>query len=64
MAASEKLFFDRERCIVCAGCVSVCPFEALDFHGLEWHLIDERCTRCGICVRFCPTGALSLDELK
>lgn len=62
MNSKEKLLYEEEKCIVCAGCVSVCPFEALDFHGLKWHLTPDRCTGCAICIRFCPTGAISLEQ--
>lgn len=56
----RKLVWDREKCLVCAGCVGICPALALDFRELEWTLDDGRCTRCGLCVRFCPAGALDV----
>ena len=57
-----KLVYDREKCLVCAGCAGVCPALAIDFRELEWTLDDGRCTRCGLCVRFCPVGALHVER--
>ena len=50
---------DRRKCIKCGGCVSVCPFDALEISN-ELNC-NEKCTRCGACVRFCPVGALRLE---
>lgn len=53
---------DNRKCVRCGGCVSVCPFDALE---LENEIkCSDRCTRCGTCVRFCPVGALTLKENK
>ena len=56
------LDYDKPKCIVCAGCVGICPDMALDFHGLEWVLDPSKCTACTLCVRVCPTGALKLEK--
>ncbi|HSQ41261.1 MAG TPA: 4Fe-4S binding protein [Fibrobacteraceae bacterium] len=57
-----ELLFDKSKCIVCAGCVGICPDMALDFHGLEWFMDSSRCSACSLCVRVCPVGALKLEK--
>lgn len=52
---------DRDTCVQCAGCVSVCPTRALDMHGLDLHCQDRLCIGCDLCVRFCPVVALALE---
>lgn len=54
---------NREKCLTCAGCVGVCPQNALDYIGKKI-IADENCNECGICVKFCPVGALSLPKEK
>ncbi len=51
---------DRDKCLRCGGCVSVCPQMALDLqeHGIECD--PKKCVNCSICVEFCPVEALSL----
>jgi Fe-S-cluster-containing hydrogenase component 2 len=51
---------DRGTCLHCAGCVSICPTQALDMHGLELRCDDPSCIGCDLCVRFCPVVALAL----
>ncbi|NLB63725.1 MAG: 4Fe-4S binding protein [Fibrobacter sp.] len=58
----RDLLFDRDVCITCAGCVGICPEEALDFYGLEWTLYSDKCTACALCVRICPVGALKIEK--
>lgn len=56
------IVIDRERCLSCAACASVCPTGALEM--LELHLVYDQssCTNCGICVRKCPVGALEMRD--
>jgi len=50
---------DRGICYQCAGCVSICPTQALDMHALELRCDDPSCIGCDLCVRFCPVVALT-----
>jgi len=56
------LIIDRQSCLACAGCISLCPEAALvqDMDGLQ--VRDDACTLCGICVIFCPVAALSIPN--
>lgn len=53
---------NREKCIGCAGCVSVCPKIALDYVGSGIEIEKDKCNECGICVKFCPVSALYLKK--
>jgi len=61
-------------CILCGGCVDVCPEKCIrilpaeQIEGLTAGtpasvlvLQEDRCIRCALCVDRCPTDALSLD---
>ncbi len=57
-----ELTIDREKCVKCFGCVSVCPKLALEpsEEGPVW--IKEKCIGCDFCVKFCPVGAITLKK--
>lgn len=52
---------DRTGCVECAGCVSICPTEALHMQALTLECADAECIGCDLCVRFCPVEALTLQ---
>jgi ferredoxin len=50
---------DNKICLRCGGCVSVCPFAALELK--ENVILDEElCTLCGICEKACPVSAIKV----
>jgi Fe-S-cluster-containing hydrogenase component 2 len=51
---------DPKKCLSCAGCVGVCPVDAISLEDMRIKVSEARCTNCGICVRFCPAGAMKL----
>ncbi|RLG22003.1 ferredoxin [Candidatus Micrarchaeota archaeon] len=51
---------DREKCIYCGGCVSVCPVNALTLLETRIDCDAKKCINCGICERFCPVGAIKV----
>jgi len=54
---------DRELCVGCEGCVSVCPLLGAGFDGLEKKAL--RCDLCQgdpACVKYCPAGAIRYVE--
>ncbi len=61
----QTISLDRERCIDCGACISVCPTRALKF-SKEWEvMLDEnRCVYCKLCTEACPMRALSLTKLE
>jgi len=52
---------DDKVCMRCGGCVSVCPFAALE---LKENVIHDKklCTLCGICEKVCPVKAIKVEK--
>lgn len=47
---------DREKCVACGQCVSVCPAGAIPADDpAATH--EEKCIVCAACAKYCPTGA-------
>jgi len=52
---------NNNKCMRCGGCVSVCPFAALELK--ESILYNEKlCNLCGICEKTCPVGAIKVNK--
>ena len=62
-AGRYHIEIERTTCVACAGCVSICPTQALDMHALDLQCFDSVCIGCDLCVRFCPVTALALHEV-
>jgi len=56
------LEIDREKCMGCGGCVSLCPVDALELKNKKLTIDHEKCVECGNCVKFCPVKALEITE--
>ena len=53
---------NKEKCIGCGTCVSVCPVGAISFDKDGKAVIDKtKCIHCGACEASCPVGAIKLD---
>lgn len=59
---SEHIVRDRERCIDCGSCISVCPTRSFSIDPETWevHLNCGSCIACGSCLTACPVKAISL----
>jgi len=53
---------NRDKCVRCAGCVSVCPVASLTFTEQKGIEVDDKCTLCGICSKFCPVAAIEVEK--
>jgi len=71
----DNIVLAPELCILCAGCVDICPMDCLrivpmdDVDGVAGDgpasaliLDEDPCIRCALCVERCPTDALSLGQ--
>lgn len=47
------------KCIYCAGCVGVCPHDAIELRETKIVFFRDKCTECNLCHKFCPTGAIT-----
>ncbi|MCS7118923.1 MAG: CoB-CoM heterodisulfide reductase HdrA2 [Archaeoglobaceae archaeon] len=52
-------FVDKEKCIGCRLCESVCNFKAV-FFDKKAEINPKACVMCGICVSACPTDAIDM----
>jgi len=53
---------NREKCLRCGACVSVCPVMALELREEGVKNDREKCTLCKICQKICPVGAIEVDK--
>ncbi|MDR2943544.1 MAG: 4Fe-4S binding protein [Methanosarcinales archaeon] len=53
---------NKEECIECGACISVCPSKVFGY-AQDWSLTmdTQKCIRCGLCVDMCPHQALSIE---
>lgn len=55
---------DREKCDMCEGCVSACPWGVLGALGARLEVVaPTECTTCRECERVCPKGAIGVGWL-
>lgn len=53
---------NKEKCIGCGTCVSICPVGAISFDKDGKSVIDKtKCIHCGACEASCPVSAIKLD---
>lgn len=58
----HSLKINKELCIGCSHCVSVCPTEALRVKNGKSMLLENQCVDCGECMRACPTTAIKISN--
>ncbi|HMA35814.1 MAG TPA: 4Fe-4S binding protein [Chloroflexia bacterium] len=54
-----SLHVDENRCLSCAGCISVCPRMTVPVSRINSLAEGILCRGCGLCVQVCPVEALS-----
>ncbi|OQX18994.1 MAG: hypothetical protein BWK75_06095 [Candidatus Altiarchaeales archaeon A3] len=58
----DNINLDREKCIDCGACVSLCPVTCLVVKNFEVSVEGDKCILCGKCVKACPFKALSIKK--
>ena len=53
---------DKDKCIGCETCVSICPVGALSMQDGKADVKESDCISCGACVGECPVEAISLGD--
>jgi len=55
-----RIFAEKEKCISCNVCTSVCHqgIDVMNFANKGRPMEDPECVRCSACVQSCPTGVL------
>jgi Fe-S-cluster-containing hydrogenase component 2 len=56
-----KAVVDKDVCVGCEACVSVCPVEAISMIDGKAEVDPEKCIECGSCVPVCPVEAITQD---
>jgi dissimilatory sulfite reductase (desulfoviridin) alpha/beta subunit len=49
--------WDKESCIACKLCVSICPGQAIEQKDKAFLLDVDKCLLCGLCINNCPKAA-------
>ncbi len=53
---------DRQRCVGCSMCLTVCPHRVFTIQEKKAVLVDrDGCMECGACATNCPTEAISVS---
>lgn len=50
----------HEGCILCVGCSSVCPTNAIEVVGTRMEHFSDKCIDCGLCVMACPSNVIQM----
>ncbi len=62
----ERVTIDRDLCVDCGACVSLCPWYAIEIKD-NWEVVHlpEKCIPgCELCVTACPVKALVKREFE
>ncbi len=61
-----RIFSEKERCISCNVCTTVCHqgIDVMSFANQGIPMEDPQCVRCSACVQSCPTATLSFGRLE
>jgi ferredoxin len=49
-------------CVLCTGCIPVCPKDALWLTPIRLCVDEARCVLCGYCAAACPVTAIRLGR--
>lgn len=52
---------EKDACIGCSACVSVCPVSVIVMNDEGKAVIEDGCIDCLTCIGACPTGAIASE---
>lgn len=60
--AAKDIVIDKETCINCGVCPSLCITNALEMNPGSYELVfnKDKCILCGFCQNSCPVNAIKL----
>ena len=62
-AKTGAIKWNKDRCIGCKACVTICPFGAILYNPSEGTITKcELCDGEPACAKMCPTGAIVYEE--
>ncbi len=50
----------HDGCILCVGCSSVCPTNAIEVIGTRMEHFADKCIDCALCVKACPANVIEM----
>ena len=53
---------DKEKCIGCGACASICPVGAIQVKNGKAEINPKKCVKCGACQNFCPMSAIDISK--
>lgn len=54
-----RVIVDKDKCVDCGACVSLCPTEALNMdENFQLEFMEEKCIGCNLCIDSCPRFAI------
>lgn len=54
----------KENCIGCGACISICPVGAIEFEANGKAEIGENCIACGACISECPVKCIIREQVN
>lgn len=62
----ERVTIDRDVCVDCGACVSLCPWYAIEIKS-DWSIVHnpKKCVSgCSLCLSCCPVRAIKMVEIE